>query len=361
MEIRIALVLLMTLFMPLTVVSFFRFRLKKKEEEYRQMMYTMGVGGEDAAWAVQAVRDDYAPADYILPVAFVTVVSFLGSFTLLMGGELYVSPSYNLLLVGVNFPILDPPLLPFQHLYLQSMLVLAVAFCGAFMWSTQNIIRRLITADLTPGTYYRAGLRIMFSALVALMLSFFLEAFPTRQYSHSILPVIAFLTGMFPQQMLYYLKERVRKILGQKDERSHELSLDMIEGINAFHMVRLGEEGIDNGQNLAEANVTDLLRRTPFNATQLIDWIAQAKLYVYFKSDIDKLRRAGVRTVFDFRLACSQKKQIEQLAAETGLSALALTLVYQVVKNDEAVANLRRGQAQLCKIDGRPAHHDYQE
>jgi hypothetical protein len=59
----------------------------------------------------------------------------------------------------------------------------------------------------------------------------------------------------------------------------------MIEGINVFHKVRLGEVGIDNVQNLAEANVIGLLLKTPFNPSQLIDWIAQAKLYLYFKDD----------------------------------------------------------------------------
>ncbi len=142
-------------------------------------------------------------------------------------------------------------------------------------WSARDIIRRLISGDLTPSVYYSAGLRMVYAALLSLMLSFLLLAALPISPSDKLIYVVAFLTGMLP--------------------------LDMIEGINGFHAARLSEVGVDNAQNLAEANLLDLLLRTPFNPGQLIDWIAQAKLYAYFKADIEKLRRVGIRTIFDFR------------------------------------------------------------
>ena len=69
--------------------------------------------------------------------------------------------------------------------------------------------------------------------------------------------------------------------------------------MNRHHAVRLGEVGIDNGQNLAEANVVELILKTPFGPDQLLDWIAQARLYVYVKDEIRVLRRYGVRNALD--------------------------------------------------------------
>src|SRR6266487_5574137 len=83
--------------------------------------------------------------------------------------------------------------------------------------------------------------------------------------------------------------------------RADDLPLEMIEGINIAHKIRLNEIGIDNAQNLAEANLLELLIRTPFKPRLLIDWIGQARLYIYFKNDIVNLRKSGIRTIIDLK------------------------------------------------------------
>ena len=151
---------------------------------------------------------------------------------------------------------------------------------------------------------------------------------------------MSFLTGMLPEQALLYLQERSRIFANAGAARSRELPLTAIEGINTFHKVRLGEVAIDNVQNLAEVNLMELLLRTPFPANQLIDWIAQAKLQVFLKDDLEKLRGIGIRNAFDF--VAEGPERLDAIAAETGLSKVRLEIVSQRLNDDPAIPALWR-------------------
>lgn len=345
-----ALALLLSSFMALTAYSFLRFRIKKKEAEYRDLIRILDLSEDDPRFSMQAVQEEYSPNDYWVPVVFSTTVCLFGFSALLLGRELLQINAGipSLLLTGVFQGTSEE----IDRLRWQGHLVLSLGFVGAFIWSAQNIIRRLITADLTPGTYYGAGLRMVYAALVSLMLSLLLEVFPTNNYTPKLLPVIAFLTGMFPDNALRYLREKIH-IFKQTEKKSHDLPLEMIEGVSVFHMIRLGEVGIDNGQNLAEANIIELILKTPFNPSQLIDWIAQAKLYVYFKDDIENLRRIGVRTIFDLLGACNNKEQQVQIAKEGKVPELSLSILCERIQEDKGITRLYEFQNLLSAVTGK--------
>jgi hypothetical protein len=163
-------------------------------------------------------------------------------------------------------------------------------------------------------------------------------------------PVIAFLCGLFPEQALQYVKEKTKAFVYRSESRADELPLDMIEGISLFHKSRLNEVGIDNAQNLAEANLVELTVRTPFKPPVLVDWIAQARLYVLFKADIGKLRDAGVRTVLDFRELATTEGQLESLARLSGLDQERLTAVHFLLAKDKILDTLLDARARF----GRP-------
>ena len=78
--------------------------------------------------------------------------------------------------------------------------------------------------------------------------------------------------------------------------------------------------------------------------------IGQAKLYVHFSEDLDKLRRIGIRTIFDFRTVCEVAEQRAQIAAETGVSKLKIDLIYQQTKDDKEVARLVEFQNRLSSL-----------
>jgi hypothetical protein len=318
-----------------------------------------GISDDEVEFSVRAISEEYATGDYLLPVGFVTTICLFGFGSLLFGADLVsANPGKaNMVLTGMFTK--SPH--EMQQLRWQSQLVLSMAFAGAFIWSAQNIIRRLITGDLMPSVYYSAGLRMIFASLLSLMLSFFLAVFPTANYTREILPVIAFLTGMLPDNALAYLSERIHIFSDRDKEKCHDLPLQMIEGINVFHKVRLGEVGIDNVQNLAEANVIGLLLKMPFNPSQLIDWIAQAKLYLYFKDDIKKLRRIGIRTIFDLRNPYGSKEQIAQIAEETQVSQLSLEMVCERIVEDKGIMKLFEFRSLLSAVDIRQGTSSYGE
>lgn len=355
MAFKFGLTVLLSSFMLATAVSFLKFRIKKRESDYRRIIRTLHIAEDEARFSTRSISEEYAPQDYFLPVAFVTVTSLFGFAALFFGQELVTANvgKPNIVLTGVATGSTDK----LQLLRQQSMVVLTMAFIGAFMWSAQAIIRRLIAGDLSPSTYYSAAVRMLFATVLSLMLSFLLESTPTRDYTREMLPVVAFLTGMLPEQAMVYLRDRVAIFSRRSEDSAYKFPLMMIEGINAFHRVRLSEVGIDNAQNLAEANIIELLLKTPFNPCQLIDWIAQAKLYVYFKSDIEALRRIGVRTIFDLRHVCGDEQKVEQLAQAAQVSGISLTVVCNRMMEDQSIMRLFEFDRKLnvMPAEGAPA------
>jgi len=333
-----ALVLVLSSFTIVTAISFLRVRVQKKEAQFQNIIRVLGLDDDEVRLFTPTVRDEYAARDYVLPVAFATLVALFGFITFLFGADLVAihAEKPNLVLTAARMDAAGPEM---ARLRTQSMLVLALAFVGAFIWSAREMIRRLITVDLTPSVYYGAGLRMIFAALLSLMLSFLVEALPFPGYTPRVLPVVAFLTGMLPDRALVYLRSKI-PVFAPDKETAPELPLDMIEGMNAFHKVRLSEAGIDNAQNLSEANVIELLLKTPFNVAQLIDWIGQARLYTAVKADIERLRRVGIRTIFDLKAVGDSPDGLQQVAKEVDVSELALKVVYGQAACDRGIERL---------------------
>jgi hypothetical protein len=88
-----------------------------------------------------------------------------------------------------------------------------------------------------------------------------------------------------------------------------------------------------------------LLLKTPYSARQLIDWILQAKLCVYFGDAVKNLRAQGFRTVID--LAQLTPKDIDALAAETALTKSALEHAQQSVTREAAELERLREAGQV--------------
>jgi hypothetical protein len=328
----------MSSFIAATALSFLLVRLRKKEAQFAGIISVLGLGEEEVRVFSHTVRDEYSGRDYVLPVLFTSLVSVAGFTALFFGADLvtYNAEKPNLLLTA-GYSNSDPGKI--TALRFQSMLVLTLAFVGAFIWSAREIIRRLVSGDLTPSVYYSAGMRVIFASLLSLMILFLNSAMPFAEYTSALVPVVAFLTGMLPDQAMIYLRSRI-PMFSAVTQSAAELPLEMIEGVNAFHKVRLGEVGIDNAQNLAEANLVELLLKTPFTATQLIDWIAQAKLYLMVKDDIGKLRGIGIRTILDFMSVAKDPERLRAIAQEAQVSELALGLIQTGVAQDASVTRL---------------------
>jgi hypothetical protein len=347
---KLGLVLVLSSFMGATAVTFLKVRLDKKAREYSHLLRIMGVGDAEAERASSALEDEFAAPDYVLPTLFASLVSIAGFTALVFGRELVTvnEGQTNFLLTG---GVTAAPA-QMQEMRVRAMTMLTFGFVGAFVWSARHIVRRLMNGDLTPNTYYSAALRIVFASLLALMLSFVLGASPAGAIAAGALPAVVFIAGMLPDETFVYLRHKVGIFKTEVDAAAPELPLEMIEGINAFSKTRLAEVDVDDVQNLAEANLVELLLKTPFSAYKLVDWIAQAKLVLCFGHDVTKLRKLRIRTILDLRQAAFDGQDGALIAEETGMSALSLRLVSQRVQTDPTVARLQEFKDALSRREG---------
>lgn len=346
-----AIIILSAIF-PIYAISFYWFMLRKKRIRYDNLLRKLTSGAEGASGIQPRVEDEFYFLDYILPLFFSTGLCALG-FYYLFGitkeGINYIDPF--IILAGPYFGKTVPE--QFQNL---SLISLVYAFLGAYVWGIQNIFRRFVTADLPPTTFYYIGIRIILGASFSLMLFYLIDwlrqlsgvLVSATEDSWQFLPIVAFLTPFFPTKVLKILKEiRVpwleAKLFSESNEKKADrLPLQMIEGIKAYQEERLLEEGIDNAQSLATANTFKLMARTPFKPWEIIDWVGQAKLYIYFKEDAEKLRKSGIRTAFDLIILGGKDGAWDSLASDSGVSPTHIENVYAIFKNDPNVALLMK-------------------
>jgi len=336
-------ILLLSSFLPLTVCSYRRYRLPKKTSEYNRIMEKLLEAGMEDSFTKSLVDNEYLSKDYILPLIFITVFSFLG-FSVLF------SNNADLLLAGMEL-VKGKEI---QAYKIRSLIAIGMAFLGSYLWSVQYIFRRLVTIDLPPGAFYSVGLRMIVGSFVALAFHHFIVALPSGKIGATVdivpegtlmnmLPVIAFLTGMFPQCALKYIMEYFKFTASKPEKRAEELPLDMIEGMTPFHKVRLSEVGIDNVQNLAQASLVELILKTPYRPRQLVDWMAQGRLCLSFKSEVKKLRKAGIRTMLGYKIAGEEGK-LDDIAQSTGLDPVYLNNVYHIFKDNPAIERLAKAE-----------------
>lgn len=335
---------LLSTFLPLIAVSHHFIRLPQKKEEYRRIMEILKENKIDQESAFVLDEDNVAFKDYVLPLLFVLVFSFMGFWILF-------SDNAALLLLGIDYAqTKDPKGLLGLDYGRMSLLAMAMAFLGSYIWSAQYLFRRLVTVDLSPGAYYSVGLRMIVGSFTAVVFHHFIAYLPDTtavltvdvvpdKTLTNMIPVIGFITGMVPQRALNWMAEYFKFSATKKGEMADEMPLDMIEGITSFQKYRFSEEGIDNVQNLAQASLVELIVKTPYRPRQLVDWMAQARLCLSFKSDVVKLRKVGIRSMLGL-INAGDNGRLEDLAVKAGLDPAQLKTVYDIFKNNEAIKRL---------------------
>jgi hypothetical protein len=329
---RILGILIFVALIPLSAFSFYRYRLPKKEQEYERIIESLGEKRGDSKGLLQG---QYGLSDYLLPVSLATVIALLGAFVAIVGEDIQFKKDVVPLLFS---PLPNCSASDSQKCLRDGLVIISMGFFGAYLWTVQYVFRRFMTIDLPPAAYYNVSTRIVVPPILALVVAYIISG--TVQLN--MVAAMAFCIGLFPEWATRYLKDKLSSFLGGKEDTADQLPLEMIEGITVFQRVRFAEVGIDNAQNLAEADFAELLVRTPFRPEILIDWIAQAKLYVLFKSDIQKLRRCSIRTVLHFERVVSSQEGLSGVAQSAGISEGQLHVAYEIVNADPSIARLKK-------------------
>jgi hypothetical protein len=90
---------------------------------------------------------------------------------------------------------------------------------------------------------------------------------------------IAFVVGIVPVVALQALQRATGRVLKVVIPQAvPEYPLSDLTGLNIWHEARLVEEGIEDMQNLATANLVDVILHTRIPVGRLVDWIDQASL-----------------------------------------------------------------------------------
>ena len=188
-------------------------------------------------------------------------------------------------------------------------------FLGAYFYIFQMLVRRYFQNDLKTPAYINATLRIIIVILLVWVVDLLLRDAMTNDASRL---VFAFIIGVFPYVGWQAIQALIRlpfQFVVPTLRRKHPLS--DLDGLNIWYESRLLEEGIEDMQNLATADLVDVILNTRIPVDRLIDWVDQSLLYMHLgksktragESDRDKLRRFGIRTATDLDDALGAKDE----------------------------------------------------
>jgi hypothetical protein len=156
--------------------------------------------------------------------------------------------------------------------------ILKFAFLGAYAFIVQSLIRRFFQSDLRPSAYAGAVLRI----IVVLVTMVALHQLLGPVTSISTEAAIAFMVGFFPVIAFQALQRVAAATLRVfVPQLTPDYPLNQLDGLNVWYEARLVEEGIEDMQNLATANLVDVILHTRVPVGRLVDWVDQAQLYLH--------------------------------------------------------------------------------
>jgi hypothetical protein len=253
----------------------------------------------------------------------------------MLGKELGLSAKPNLLLLGA-FEASTPEAI--EAYQTGTLLFFGMAFLGAYLWGLQHILHRYYTSDLVPAVYYGLGTRMIFAAIIALMVYHMLPDLAEGDgggMASSFLPALAFLIGIFPQRALQYMTDRINIFVSPTDAAAREVPLELIQGISVNDRLRLLEEGIESCFDLANAEFVQLLFTTPFQPLELIDWQLQARLVLYFGRTAEQMREQGIRNISDLKML--DDAAAKELAEKTRATKAAVEMARRRAEEDGAI------------------------
>jgi hypothetical protein len=179
---------------------------------------------------------------------------------------------------------------------------LIFGFLGVYFFSLNMVFRRYLQCDLAPKAYMSITVRL----LVTLGLVAAVTQLPGLNKNPSLLNVIAFLVGVFPESGLALLQEAYRGVARVFPFKQNAHPVTRLDGVTLYDRERLLEEGIEDVENLAHHDIFKLMVRTPLCTARLVDLFDQAILYMHLIEEGSdrmalrkRLRQYGIRTATD--------------------------------------------------------------
>lgn len=278
----------------------------------------------------------YGDKQYKLPIFLVTIVTFAG----------FLLVFFPTGLSGFKEVVYSGDLIEYIKAITKAPPI-TYGFIGAYLFSLQLIFRRYVQYDLKPEVFMFVTMRILITLILTFVISLlFLSEGTLSSPTESIFPSYAlafsFLIGIFPKIGLKWIEKSVCIILGIKSNKFREpMPLNAIEGLTIWHEIRLLEEDIENIQNLATANIENLLVTTRFDAQRLMDWVDQALLLIHVgPKKIENWRRAGIRTATDVIDLLVVEENKVKVAKAVELPEENIEIIFSALKRDPNIQHV---------------------
>jgi hypothetical protein len=314
-------------FIPITFIAYRLLREPEKHEHARWELSQFGLEGtHDFENALSVV--EYSLLQYLLPLSYIYLI-FLALYSMTSPSIIQLGAWKGLLEETANIfglPIVGSAIA-------RDILVGRIMFwcwLGAYIYSVDRTIRHYLAHDLTPNVYRPIAKRFTVAFVVGTLIGIAIatsnSAIRLSFYNNlTTVYVVCFFVGLFPETGIKWIKNAASRILRQ-NESYEQLPLSAIEGISVWHEGRLDQEGIVNVQNLASANLLELVANTPFDVGQIVDWVDQAILMMHASPEqIEKLKGVGIRS--GSILIDIIKHGDEPLSTATGLNPEELVIL----------------------------------
>lgn len=322
-------------------------RVKRSELERLASSHS-GIEATRPFRAASEASDHFGMGHYVLPVAFLTFQVTILSYLTFFGAR--ITPLATDFLLG-GAKVVDAN--GYQAYAMQTLCTVSYAFFGAFIWTIQNLISRIIARNVTPAAFYSMSINMLLAVVVATVLHHVYHGglasslgLPEAKDAPALMIVLAFFTGMAPNRTLKLLRSGLK--LGGDDEAA-QVPLTTLQGISPAIAFQLHELSIGGVQNLAEANPVELYMMTPAPIQACMDWVGQAQLHLFYADKVAALLPLGVRTILDFNGADDAI-----LAGLTGWSEAQVTNAKARLERIPAFANLSGLNAVLLEAQPVP-------
>jgi hypothetical protein len=272
----ISLTLLLLCVLPILLVLLFRGTLAARKEktlidEIKKLNATASpiVNSKGGVEGIQQNVQDTFSHWFLLPPAILLSLLYL--------------PGFLLCNAFLNLRMGDKSTWPFFPDMISCVRPVVFAFVGVYLFNLGAMIRRLYLSDLTEHVFWGALNRLLLTIGTAVVVAtgFKLGASDANSQAGFIASTVGsdaafFAIGFLANAFLQFVLQAGLRIGKVNRSNTEDMPPQLVRGINIWKEYRLEEEGIEDVQNLATADVIELAIKTHYPIRTLIDWIDQA-------------------------------------------------------------------------------------
>ncbi len=157
-------VLTITAFIPVLAIFLRTYIAQRKQDRLAKTEQHYNLKNTEAYRRAVDTLPEFPLSHYWLSLIVLTVIIGTNAYLLIFGQRLTFEQP-NFMLAGGR--IADSTEYNLEVYQTKTLLVITMAFVGAYIWSIQMIFRRILTLDLSPGTFQVISVRLMVAIMVA--------------------------------------------------------------------------------------------------------------------------------------------------------------------------------------------------